>query len=56
MPLKKLLGNKVADICQTGKGNKAIPSVLGLQPLSTNKTMLNLAWSGRPSQVTPRAD
>lgn len=36
MPLKKLLGNKVADICQTGKGNKAISSALGLQPLSTN--------------------
>lgn len=30
MPLKKLLGNKVADICQTGKGNKAISSALGL--------------------------
>ena len=56
--------NKVIDIYQSGKGYKAISKALGLQRTTVRAiihkwrkfgTVVNLPRSGRPTNITPRA-
>ncbi len=61
--IQEQMRNKIVDMCQAGKGYKAISKALGLQRTVVKAIIhkwrklgivVNLPWSDRPTKMTPR--
>ncbi len=61
--IQEQMRNKLVDMCQSGKGYKAISKALGLQRTTVRAishkwrklgTVVNLPRSGWPTRITPR--